>query len=82
MKNFANYICEAFFFSGGIFDDVLCLLPIQVNHAVAVVGYNENEGYLIVRNSWGASWGESGYIRMKMGKNLCKLADMPCYPNL
>ena len=29
-------------------------------HAVAVVGYDDNYGFL-VRNSWGVDWGVEGY---------------------
>jgi cathepsin L len=37
-----------------------------INHAVQLVGYGVDAGkdYWIVRNSWGAGWGERGYIRM------------------
>jgi len=28
----------------------------------------------IVRNSWGADWGEKGYILIERGKNLCDIA--------
>lgn len=44
----------------------------QVDHGVAIVGFGVSElsvPYWIVRNSWGASWGESGYIRLKRGVN-------------
>lgn len=37
------------------------------NHAVTAVGWKSikrNEEYIIVRNSWGASWGEEGHIRV------------------
>ena len=33
-------------------------------HAVSLVGYNDSERYWIVRNSWGADWGENGYVRI------------------
>ena len=33
-------------------------------HAVLIVGYNKNRNVFIVRNSWGTSWGESGYFYM------------------
>jgi C1A family cysteine protease len=33
-------------------------------HAVSIVGWNDSERYWIVRNSWGTSWGEAGYVRV------------------
>jgi hypothetical protein len=33
-------------------------------HAIVIVGYDSNEEYWIVKNSWGASWGENGYFRI------------------
>jgi C1A family cysteine protease len=47
---------------------------------VAVVGFDSSAGYWIVRNSWGVSWGENGYIRMKMGSNLCGIVDDALVP--
>merc|ERR1712179_238987 len=41
---------------------------IALNHAVQLVGYgtDPSEGdYWLVRNSWGPSWGEGGYIRLQ-----------------
>jgi C1A family cysteine protease/predicted secreted protein len=38
-----------------------------VNHAVVLVGWNDTENTWIMRNSWGASWGESGYMRITRG---------------
>ena len=38
----------------------------SINHAVSVVGYGSQSGirYWNVRNSWGPSWGDGGYIKM------------------
>jgi len=33
-------------------------------HAVLIVGYNDSEQSFSVKNSWGASWGESGFFRI------------------
>jgi len=42
-----------------------------VNHAVALVGWNDDQGadngYWILKNSWGTGWGESGYMRIRYG---------------
>jgi len=43
-----------------------------LNHAILAVGYSSTPSkYWIVKNSWGTTWGASGYIHMAQGKNLC-----------
>jgi hypothetical protein len=37
-------------------------------HAVAIVGYNDAEGYWIAKNSWGPGWGEAGWFRIAYGE--------------
>jgi len=39
----------------------------SVNHAIVLVGWDDSEGYWILRNSWGSSWGENGYMRIGYG---------------
>jgi len=41
----------------------------DLNHGVVLVGFTADKW--IIRNSWGESWGESGYIYLEMGKNTC-----------
>jgi cathepsin L len=64
-SNFKNY-------NGGVFDGCSYDENIALNHAVQLVGYGTDEelgDYWLVRNSWGARWGEEGYIRMKREAN-------------
>jgi C1A family cysteine protease len=33
-------------------------------HCMAIVGYNDDPGYWICKNSWGTDWGEQGFFRI------------------
>jgi cathepsin L len=52
-------------YSSGIFDGCNQKNP-DIDHAVVLMGYGTDNGkdYWLVRNSWSASWGENGYIRI------------------
>jgi KDEL-tailed cysteine endopeptidase len=54
-----------------------------INHAVTVVGYGttvDGIDYWLVKNSWGGSWGESGYMRIQRDLGLCGFATLASYP--
>ncbi|XP_050293415.1 procathepsin L-like [Anthonomus grandis grandis] len=73
-------------YSGGIFNDVYCGTEIySLNHGVLAVGYETDPTngieYWLVKNSWGDTWGENGYIRLaKNGRNQCGIATEASYP--
>ncbi|XP_028799543.1 zingipain-2-like [Neltuma alba] len=57
-------------YNNGIFsgDDCANISSCYHNHAVLIVGYGSsgaNQDYWIVKNSWGPSWGQCGYILVK-----------------
>lgn len=51
-------------------------------HCTQMVGYASSGDYWIVKNSWGSSWGNSGYLYLKKGSNLCGIANHAIYPTL
>ena len=63
-------------YTGGILDKTSSQCPTSgLNHAVTLVGYGHDDAtgkdYWIVKNSWGKSWGENGYFRIKRGSGTC-----------
>ncbi|CAH2034244.1 unnamed protein product [Thlaspi arvense] len=72
-------------YAGGVYNAPEC--GINVNHAVTFVGYGTSpEGikYWLAKNSWGKTWGENGYIRLRRDvewpQGMCGIAQSPCYP--
>lgn len=61
-------------YTGGIIYDDPKLRNMTHNHGVAIVGWgleeSTNTSYWIVRNSWGQYWGELGFFRVQLGKDL------------
>jgi C1A family cysteine protease len=60
-------------YQSGILDPTDCAK--RPNHAVSLVGFGTENGtdYWILRNSWGATWGENGYFRLRRGVNRCAI---------
>lgn len=53
-----------------------------MNHAVVAVGYGTENGvdYWIVKNSWGADWGDNGFFKIERGVNMCGVATCNSFP--
>jgi len=51
----------------------------DVDHCVQAVGINTDDGYWIVRNSWGTSWGIDGFIWLETGTDACAITTDPTY---
>jgi cathepsin L len=72
------------YYNPGQNNGVLSVCPRGYNHYVQLVGWNtEADGskYWIVRNQWGSRWGLNGFIHIKMGNNLCGIAQDVSYVN-
>ncbi len=72
------------FYSHGVYSDPGCD-PQQLDHGVLAVGYGTDEesgeNYWLVKNSWGETWGDHGYIKMLKDKdNSCGIASSASYP--
>jgi C1A family cysteine protease len=71
------------FYAGGILNSKSC--GTNLDHGVVAVGYGADstgKPYYIVRNSWGNSWGMSGYINIGIvdGAGICGIQMEPVYP--
>ncbi|PKU60225.1 senescence-specific cysteine protease SAG39-like [Dendrobium catenatum] len=73
-------------YAGGIFTGPC---DTELDHAVTAIGYGiDTDGtkYWLVKNSWGTSWGDDGYIKMQRDidavEGLCGLAMQPSYPTI
>ncbi|CDY37672.1 BnaA04g19960D [Brassica napus] len=71
-------------YSGGVYDGPC---GTSSNHAVTFVGYGVSEDgtkYWLAKNSWGETWGENGYIRIRRDvawpQGMCGVAQYAFYP--
>jgi C1A family cysteine protease len=75
------------FYVNGIWSYWLCLT--DTDHGVLAVGYDTDDSgkkFYKVKNSWGADWGEEGYIRFERkegkGVGMCGITKQASYPTL
>ena len=70
-------------YRSGILNSTAC--GTQLDHAITAVGYGTSstgQDYYIVRNSWGASWGDKGYINIAAvnGVGICGIQQVSVWP--
>lgn len=69
-------------YTSGILNSTAC--GTTLDHAVLAVGWGTENGqeYWLIKNSWSASWGENGFIRLAIvdGVGICGVQSSPLYP--
>jgi len=64
-------------YSGGI---ITSGCGTSLDHGVLAVGYGSN--YYLVKNSWGSSWGDAGYLKISTSGNVCGIHSDASYPTV
>jgi len=74
-------------YTGGIMNSSAC--GTSLDHAITAVGFGKKDGqsYYIVRNSWGPTWGDAGYINIAtqdgwFARGICGIQQTSVWPNM
>ena len=74
-------------YSSGVLTSSSC--GTNLDHGVLIVGYGEEDGqkYWLVKNSWGTTWGEKGYVKIARSDStddagICGIAMDPSFPSV
>ena len=72
-------------YTGGILNSAAC--GTNLDHAITAVGYGNKDGqnYYIVRNSWGPTWGDQGYIMIAAVEGtagICGIQQSSVWPSM
>lgn len=73
-------------YTGGVITSADCKM--KLDHAVTAVGYGHDEetglDYYLIRNSWGAAWGDKGYVKFARegdGYGVCGIQKISYWPS-
>ena len=52
-------------------------------HTILIIGWGTENGtdFWLIQNSWGTTWGDNGYAKIRRGVNTCSIADYGAVPS-
>jgi KDEL-tailed cysteine endopeptidase len=74
-------------YASGVLTSTSC--GTTLDHGVLIVGYGQENGqdYWLVKNSWGTTWGDKGYVKIARSSStndagICGIALSPSFPSV
>merc|ERR1711865_1271169 len=66
-------------YQGGVINSDAC--GRSLDHAITAIGWgsDDKQDYYIVRNSWGAEWGDAGYLKIAAGGDYCGIENISVF---